>query len=79
MPDTTPPRIVEIGERDALRFRPAVKAGKPAVQLQAMTRIALHTSAWSVAGRPVTVPLDRLSAVLEAADAVRRETLEAGQ
>ncbi len=79
MPDATPPRVVEIGERDALRFRPAVKAGRPAVQLQALTLIATHSDAWSVSGRPVVVPLDRLSAVIEAADAVRRETLEAGQ
>ncbi len=79
MTDAPPPRIVEIGERDALRFRPAVKAGKPAVQLQGLSRIALHTSAWSVSGRPLVVPLDKLTALIEALDAVRRETLEAGQ
>ncbi|MFN9925743.1 MAG: hypothetical protein ACK53I_02255 [Phenylobacterium sp.] len=79
MPDTTLPRIVEIGKREALGFRPAVKGGGPAVQLQALTLIASHSDAWSVAGRPLVVPLDRLTALIEALDAVRREVLEAGQ
>jgi hypothetical protein len=79
MPDTTLPRIVEVGGREALRLRPAIRGGGPAVQLQALTLIASHSDAWSVAGRPLVVPLDRLTALIEALDAVRREVLEAEQ
>lgn len=63
--------------REVFRVRSATRGDAPAVRIELMQPLASHSDVLTVVGRPLLVPLDRLSELIEAMDHVRREHMEA--
>lgn len=73
-------RLVEGFGADRFRVKAAIRNGARAVKLELLAPLTAHTpGTLATVGRALVIPLDRLTPLIEALDAVRREMLEAGQ
>lgn len=71
-------RTVEGFGGDRFRVRVASKGGAPAVKVELLQPIASHApDTLTVVGKAWFVPLDRVSALVEALDGAKREIMEA--
>lgn len=75
---SNPGRLVEGFGSDRFRVRIARKGDAPAVKVELVQPIASHApDVLMPVGKALFVPLDRISALIEALDAAKRETMEA--
>lgn len=66
-----PSRFVPGTRAEQIRVRSETRDGRPCVQVALLERVASHTSAMSVVGRPIMVPVAHVTALIEALYAAR--------
>lgn len=61
-----PSRFVDGTRAEQVRIRAATRDGKPCVQVALLEPLTSHSSAMSVVGRPIMVPVANITALIEA-------------
>jgi len=72
-------RLIPITERDTLRVKLALAAGRLVIDIRALERTSLTTEHLSVTGRGCAVPIERVGDLIEALQAVAAEVEGQGE